>query len=192
MKIAIENTPSWLQIPINYYKPGGRNLRIELFQYVTKDKCDEKYNKVVAVILTLLQLAAVMLDDIFDNTETRHSQPAMHTVYGTTIVSTWAIGITHYIYEIIADNFPVLLSIKFATLYNKVVNCTLKGQCYELTTKDYKQTAKFKTCYYTICFPVAIHVLFTTEDLDKATKIMEDKDLSKLGYLLQTENDFKG
>lgn len=192
MEIGIENPPSWLQIPINYYKSRGRNLRFELFWYISKGELNEKYIRIVSEILTLSELAAVMLDDIFDNTETRHSQLAMHKVHGTTLVSTWAIGITHYMYQIIDDNFPEPLSIKFKQLYNNVVNCTLKGQCYEITIKDYKKIAKFKTCYYTICFPVAIHVLLKTGDLDKAISIMEDEDLTELGYLLQTENDFNG
>lgn len=186
------NIPLWLQIPVNYYQTTGKNFRFEIFRHVSKDKINEKYINLVSIILNLFQLSIIMLDDIFDKTITRRDQPSMHIIHGTTLVSAWAIGISHYIYQIISDNFPESLSIKFNRLYNEVGIRTLRGQCYELTIKDYKEIVKFKTSYYTVCFPIAIHVLFKTGDLDKAMDIMEDEDLLDLGYLFQAENDFNG
>ena len=207
--MELENVPSWLQIPLKYYPTLGKDLRLELYQLISKDKVHDKTYKLVTTILQLLQLSSIMLDDMTHEVEIRCGLKTIHLEHTAREVGVWALGISHYIYKIISENVaPDELAFRYIQVYNELGTRSIDYDANEVKSfedlqkhledekkkpnRNYREILTRNVACYVASFPVALFALEKTDDLQKVLRLLEDDDLLEFGFLLQAETEFIG
>jgi len=208
---GMERPLDWLRVVLNVNVPQGKKFRgfacLKMYRELTKNsKVTPEEDKVVKIIswcIEILQTAALIADDMMDQSRTRRGKPCWYLVDGVGPAAVNDVLLLESAVNRLLDRHITKPSHFMAInkLLHETTMRTLLGECLDtkmgqdevdlerFTFDTYKAVVEYKTSYYTFYAPVAFAMIMAGRTKEEEFNIVK-KILLQIGYLFQIQDDF--
>lgn len=178
---------SYLYNPLAHFTAGGgkrvRPVLVLLGAEAMGGAAEQAMSAAIAV--ELFQSAALVHDDIADESELRRGEPCVHRVEGTGVaINIGDLALTR-VFEVVLDDKALPADCKLRVLEElaRMERHTLEGQaldlgwtrddCWDITPEDYLYMVEGKTAWYTVASPLYLGALCAGADEASAAELIE-------------------
>ena len=160
---------------------------------------DPKEALAVASAMELFQTAALVHDDIADESELRRGQPCVHVTEGTglainvgdaSLVAVFDVVLRGYSHDVVMQSrlLEEIVSMEMRTIEGQALDLGwARDERWDVTVEDYLRMASLKTAYYTCACPLALGAICAHAPRETVDGLKEFGLLAGLAFQIQDD-----